>query len=117
MLTRRIIRGAGDLKRAAHRAGQCEGDFLGLENHLNFIHRPDGSMSKDEVRGLAALLNSDWLDRYFRISNGNTQVNATEMRAMPLPPLDQIKAIGARLRGAKIDANTVLEEVLGVTPR
>lgn len=103
------------LTASVYLAGQCKGDVLGLENHLNFIHRPGATMSEDEVRGLAALLNSDLLDRYFRISNGNTQVNATEIRAMPLPTLDKLKAVGARLNGAGSEA-AVLEEVLGVTP-
>lgn len=100
------------LTASVYLSGQCEGDVLGLENHLNFIHRPGGSMSRDEVQGLAALLNSDLLDRYFRISNGNTQVNATEMRAMPLPRLDEIKAIGARLVVGSESEPKVLEEVL-----
>jgi adenine-specific DNA-methyltransferase len=65
-----------------------------LENHLNYIHRPHGSLSVEEVVGLAALLNSPILDTYFRIINGNTQVSATELRAIPLPSLDIIVKIG-----------------------
>jgi hypothetical protein len=37
---------------------------------------------------------------YFRVVNGNTQVSATELRAMPLPPLKLIVEIGRRARTA-----------------
>ncbi|MEO7328569.1 MAG: hypothetical protein ABI193_08330, partial [Minicystis sp.] len=32
-------------------------------------------------------------DSYFRISNGNTQVSATELRALPLPAPEVLKRI------------------------
>ena len=44
--------------------------------------------------GLSVILNSTFLDRFFRISNGNTQVSATELRAMPLPAERDIRTIG-----------------------
>jgi adenine-specific DNA-methyltransferase len=71
--------------------------FVGLENHLNYVHRPGGSLSPEEACGLATLLNSSLIDSYFRIFNGNTQVSATELRAMPLPPLNLIKTLGKRV--------------------
>lgn len=74
--------------------GQLGSPFIGVENHLNYIHRPGGSLTSEEAYGLAALLNSRLLDTYFRIYNGNTQVSATELRAMPLPPLEMIVRIG-----------------------
>ena len=74
--------------------GQLNTPLIGLENHLNYVHRPGGSLSEEEAYGFAVLLNSELLDAYFRIQNGNTQVSATELRAMPLPPLSQIIEIG-----------------------
>jgi len=67
---------------------------LGLENHLNYIYRKGGTLEKEEAIGLSALLNSALIDRYFRICNGNTQVNAAELRTLPFPPLEIIKQIG-----------------------
>jgi adenine-specific DNA-methyltransferase len=45
-------------------------------------------MSKKELMILGDFLDSELTDKYFRISNGNTQVNATEL--MNLPILDDI---------------------------
>ena len=67
---------------------------VGFENHLNYIHRPGGTLSDDEAWGLAALYNSHLLDAYFRAVNGNTQVSATELRAMPLPARETIIELG-----------------------
>ena len=71
---------------------------VGLENHLNYVHQPGRGLSVDEAWGLAALYNSRLLDTWFRTVNGNTQVSATELRAMPLPERDTIVALGQRVR-------------------
>jgi adenine-specific DNA-methyltransferase len=72
--------------------------LVGIENHLNYIYRPAGELDEEEAYGLAALLNSTLLDTYFRVSSGNTQVSASELRAMPLPPRDVILSIGRRAK-------------------
>ncbi len=61
---------------------------------MNYIYRRRGTLAPEEARGLSTLLNSALIDRYFRILNGNTQVNATELRALPLPPLAVIRKLG-----------------------
>jgi adenine-specific DNA-methyltransferase len=70
---------------------------IGFENHLNVISKKKGSLSAHETIGLSAFLNSAIVDRYVRIVNGNTQVNAAEMRALPLPPLEVITEIGKKV--------------------
>jgi adenine-specific DNA-methyltransferase len=74
---------------------------LGLENHLNFIHRKDGDLEPKLAIALAALLNSSLFDAYFRLSNGNTQVSATELRALPLPPIRALVALSRRLESGE----------------
>jgi adenine-specific DNA-methyltransferase len=72
-------------------------EFVGIENKVNYIYRPKGELERNEVIGLAAILNSILFDNYFRIFNGNVNVSATELREMPLPPLEIIKQIGNQL--------------------
>lgn len=96
----------------------CKGfaPLVGFENHLNYIHRPGGMLSEEEGCGLALLLNSALVDAYFRTSNGNTQVSATELRAMPLPPLEAIIRIGREaMRAASVieDVDAMLMDVCG----
>ena len=79
-------------------AADLETPGIGLENHLNYVHRPDGTLSEDEAWGLAALYNSRLLDIWFRAINGNTQVSATELRAMRLPDHSVIVALGRQAR-------------------
>lgn len=72
-------------------------EYIGVENHLNYIYRPKGHLERNEILGLAALLNSNLFDTYFRTFNGNINVSATELREMSLPPLAEIKKIGDEL--------------------
>ncbi|MEX0701983.1 MAG: Eco57I restriction-modification methylase domain-containing protein [Planctomycetales bacterium] len=74
--------------------GQLGSEWVGIENHLNYIHRPGGSLTKEEAIGLAIIYNSEFMDSYFRILNGSTQVSATEIRRIPLPPHELIVDIG-----------------------
>lgn len=69
-------------------------ELIALENHLNYLYRPGGMLTDEEAMGITAFLNSTLVDRYFRITNGNTQVNATELRKLPLPRQDQLTRIG-----------------------
>ena len=71
-----------------------QSDYIGVENKVNYIYRPKGHLDRDEIVGLCALLNSTLFDYFFRIFNGNVNVSATELREMPLPPLETIKKIG-----------------------
>jgi adenine-specific DNA-methyltransferase len=93
-------------------AGEFPGQKIGLENHLNYIHRPKGAMRPVEAVGLAAVFNSAIVDRYFRISNGNTQVSAVELNCLPLPSREDIIAIGKRVE--KVGDERAVAEVLGI---
>ncbi len=78
-------------------------DLIALENHLNYLYRPGGTLSYEEATGIAAFLNSTLVDRYFRITNGNTQINATELRKLPLPPWDQFTRIGQQVVNVQLE--------------
>ncbi|MFH0770085.1 MAG: N-6 DNA methylase [Candidatus Peregrinibacteria bacterium] len=59
-----------------------KGGFF-LENHLNYMVREDDAAPPLNIMEL--LLNSSLWDRLFRLINGNTQVSAGEIRALPIP--------------------------------
>ena len=97
--------------------GQLPGRAIGLENHLNYIHRPHGEIGRDEAIGLAALLGSALLDRYFRVSSGTTQVNAVEVRALPLPSRGSIMTLGNEIGRQSLgprDTEEAVAEILRV---
>jgi adenine-specific DNA-methyltransferase len=102
-------------------ADQYDSQWIGLENHLNYIYKKQGEFEVTELFGLSALLNSALIDRYFRIINGNTQVNAAELRALPLPPQEIIKMIGQQILNtnrsgdATIDIDTIVFNTLRET--
>ena len=102
--------------------GRLNAHTVGLENHLNYIRGVSRCLDEELALGLAALLNSVFLDRYFRVSNGNTQVSATELRAMPLPDECVIRSIGVKAREclcSKTDLPTIdalVAEILSLSP-
>ncbi|MEM3452068.1 MAG: Eco57I restriction-modification methylase domain-containing protein [Candidatus Hadarchaeum sp.] len=94
-------------------------EVIGLENHLNYIHRPKGDLTEYEAIGIAALLNTALIDKFFRTLNGNTQVNAEDLRCLPLPAMGDIISIGkrvAKLRGVEngIAIDRIVAEVLRI---
>lgn len=70
---------------------------VGFENHLNYFHAHGAGLPLDLARGLAAFLNSTVLDVYFRQFNGNTQVNATDLRNLRYPSRSQLESLGHHL--------------------
>lgn len=88
-------------------------NWVGLENHLNYIRGDRADLTKSEAWGLAAYLNSSIVDRYFRAVSGNTQVNAAEMRALPLPDKNAIVQIGIDMESAKDLTQAMIDSVVG----
>jgi adenine-specific DNA-methyltransferase len=99
---------------AAPYLADLDSPVIGLENHLNYIYRPNGCLNQDETRGLAVLLNSTLMDSYFRIFSGNTQVSATELRKLPLPPIEAIIELGRLASNSESDVDSLTSKVLGI---
>jgi len=75
-----------------------EYEYIGTQNKINFVDKTDGGeMDAQTTYGIYALLNSTLFDMYYRILNGSTQVNSTEINNIPVPPVDLIKEIGEQV--------------------
>lgn len=70
---------------------------ISTQNKINFIDGVLTEMSECLVYGLYVLFNSTIYDEYYRILNGSTQVNSTEINNMPVPELETIQEMGRKL--------------------
>ena len=84
---------------AAAYEGGLPGERLGFENHLNVIRGLEQSLTVLAARGLAGWLNSEPVDDYLRQRLGSTQINAVELRSLPLPDLVTLEDLGKQLSG------------------
>ena len=97
-------------------ASSIQSERIGIENHLNYIYRPNGELSENEIWGISALFNSSLFDTYFRTFNGNTQVGASELKQIKMPPMEKILIIGERIKKSlplqKGDIDAITNDVL-----
>lgn len=73
-------------------------DYISTQNKVNFIK----CETPELAYGLYVLFNSAVYDAYYRILNGSTQVNSTEINIMPVPNVDTITAMGRQLMGQEL---------------
>ena len=74
---------------------------ISTQNKINFIDGLITEMSECLVYGLYVIFNSTLYDEYYRILNGSTQVNSTEINTMPVPDLESIQEMGRKLMKSK----------------
>lgn len=67
--------------------------YISTQNKINFIKCDSPCITY----GLYVLLNSSLYDNYYRILNGSTQVNSTEMNQIPIPDRNIIEDMGREL--------------------
>lgn len=85
--------------------------YISTQNKINFI---DGlkELSECVVFGLYVLFNSTLYDCYYRILNGSTQVNSTEVNSMPIPPMNVIENMGKDLIAARDMSEACCDTIL-----
>ncbi|MDR0826698.1 MAG: Eco57I restriction-modification methylase domain-containing protein [Desulfovibrio sp.] len=88
--------------------------FLGFENHLNVFHCRKKGLDKNLAYGLVIYLNSSFIDSLFRRFNGHTQVNATDLRALPYPSTKTLMELGVWARDQKELTQEAIEQHLEV---
>ena len=89
-----------------------EYENISTQNKLNFITGLE-NLSECLIYGLYVVLNSTLYDQYYRILNGSTQVNSTEINSMPVPPLEYIENMGKDLIKIKDMSEKTCNEILG----
>ncbi len=72
--------------------------YISTQNKINYIL----CQEEDEAWGVYCLLNSSIYDLYYRILNGSTQVNSTEINNMPVPDKHTIVEMGKMLKGNEL---------------
>lgn len=84
---------------------------ISTQNKINFIEGIR-ELSECTVYGLYVLFNSTFYDMYYRMLNGSTQVNSTEVNSMPVPSLDTIEAMGRKLLKVHDMSETECDKIL-----
>ena len=84
-----------------------------IENHVNYLVKEKDTISEDELFGLMGVLASELWDKYYRILNGNTQVNAGEVNGIPMPSMVSLIEIGRRVRvEGVVNSDEIVKEVI-----
>ncbi len=90
---------------------------ISTQNKINFIDGITTEISECLVYGLYVIFNSTLYDEYYRILNGSTQVNSTEINSMPVPDLESIQEMGKKLMKnrnmSEDNCNKILEVYCG----
>jgi adenine-specific DNA-methyltransferase len=90
---------------------QIRAPLVGFENHLNYFHIRGQGLPMNLAKGLATFLNSTLVDVYFRQFNGHTQVNATDLRSLRFPTMEQLEQLG-RMAGKSMNSQATLDQVV-----
>lgn len=88
-------------------------EYISTENHINFISSLKNiEVNEDIIYGLYIIYNSTLYDRYYRILNGSTQVNATEINNIPIPDEKTIIKMGKKLQEENYLSTEICDNVL-----
>jgi len=101
------------LQPAIYISDTINSEKISTDNKINFIERIDKKpIDREILYGLYVLFSSTVYDDYYRILNGSTQVNATEINNMPLPSFEQIRKLGTEIIKQKNISTFVADNIL-----
>ena len=91
--------------------------YISTHNKINFIDtkKKDEEISPRLAFGLFALLNSTIYDRFLSIISKSKQINAKELRQLPLPPRSIIENIGLRIIAGRQTDVTFCDSIVNPT--
>lgn len=73
-------------------------EFVGIENHLNYIFDEAGLFDRDLCLGLCFYLSTPTIDSLVRRFSGHTQINVADLNSLPLPSAILLKEFGKLLQ-------------------
>jgi adenine-specific DNA-methyltransferase len=97
---------------AVYDPAKVSADWIGFENHLNVFHQHGQGLPLLLARGLALYLNSTVVDRYFRLFNGHTQVNASDLRSLPYPSRTTLIALGRSAQADRLPTQEAVDQLV-----
>ncbi len=103
---------------AVYMASQLpEYEYISTHNKINFIDTKakDGEICARLAFGLFALLNSTIYDRFISIISKSKQINAKELRSLPLPPRNIIENMGMRLMSLRETSVSACDSIVNPT--
>jgi adenine-specific DNA-methyltransferase len=91
--------------------------YISTHNKVNFIDtvNKNAEMCPRLAFGLFALLNSTIYDRYLSIVSKSKQINAKELRDLPLPPRNLIENMGMRLMSLRQTSVAACDQIVNPT--
>ena len=93
-----------------------QNEYLGIENHLNYIWSEKFEFNENLCLGLFAYLCSPSVDAYIRRFSGHTQINAADLNSLPIPEIKELERVGKSLELASLDmAGHIAEDVFFTT--
>jgi len=90
-------------------------NYISTDNKINFIDtiNKNDYLTLPEIYGLFVLFNSTLYDKYYRILDGSTQVNASEINSMPVPDRDSLKYLGDKIIQSSNLTTHYCDKILG----
>lgn len=79
-------------------------DYLGIENHLNYIWGERCELQNDLCLGLYGYISTSTVDRFVRRFSGHTQINAADLESLPVPSSQELEEFGRSVRSLSYDA-------------
>ena len=80
---------------------QIQGGPVAFDNKTNVFHIRKSGLEREVALGLAAYLNTSFVDQAFRQFSGHTQVNATDLRELRYPNWAQLVRLGSEVPDGK----------------
>ena len=106
------------LKASIYLAGQMpKYRYISTHNKINYVDTKDknGEICARLAFGLFALLNSTIYDRFVSVFSKSKQINAKELKSLPLPPRNIIENIGMRLMAGKDLSTAACDKIVNPT--